>query len=138
MVFGADTYRAFAQMLAASTEGADVRDPWVTRMRNLPASLLPNTLQDPLGWPDATVASGDAANAAHEAMSDPRSLLMNPLGVGRTNPRSVNRLAAVPLPDRPSAGPGPTFSGVDSVSSFCVRVHSQVGHRCLGFPVEKR
>ena len=33
MVFGAKTYRAFAAMLASSTEGSDVRDPWVTRMR---------------------------------------------------------------------------------------------------------
>lgn len=35
MVFGANTYRAFAQMLASSTEDSDVRDPWVTRMRSL-------------------------------------------------------------------------------------------------------
>jgi hypothetical protein len=32
MVFGANTYRLFARMLASSTEGSDVRDPWVTRM----------------------------------------------------------------------------------------------------------
>ena len=32
MVFGANTYRLFAQMLAESTEESDVRDPWVTRM----------------------------------------------------------------------------------------------------------
>jgi hypothetical protein len=38
MVFGAATYRAFAQMLAASTEESEVRDPWVTWMVNLPAS----------------------------------------------------------------------------------------------------
>ena len=38
MVFGANTFRAFVQMLAASTEGSEVRDPWVTRMRNLPAN----------------------------------------------------------------------------------------------------
>src|SRR5947209_19976198 len=37
MVFGANTYRAFAQMLATSTKDADVRDPWVTRMVSLPA-----------------------------------------------------------------------------------------------------
>jgi hypothetical protein len=32
MVFGANTYRAFARMLASSTEESEVRDPWVTRM----------------------------------------------------------------------------------------------------------
>jgi dihydrofolate reductase len=62
MVFGAATYRAFAQMLAASTEDSDVRDAWVTRMRNLPATVVSSTLQGPLDWPDATVASGDAVD----------------------------------------------------------------------------
>ncbi|TDD13335.1 deaminase, partial [Kribbella turkmenica] len=33
MVFGATTYRAHAEMLAASPEGAEARDPWVMRMR---------------------------------------------------------------------------------------------------------
>ncbi|MFI5915676.1 dihydrofolate reductase family protein [Dactylosporangium sp. NPDC051541] len=59
MVFGANTYRAFAQMLAESTEDADVRDPWVTRMRNLPTTVVSSTLAAPLDWPDATVAAGD-------------------------------------------------------------------------------
>ena len=40
MVFGANTYRAFARMLASSTEDSDVRDPWVTRMRSLPATVV--------------------------------------------------------------------------------------------------
>ncbi|MER7282492.1 dihydrofolate reductase family protein [Dactylosporangium sp. NPDC000244] len=62
MVFGAQTYRAFAQMLAESTEDADVRDPWVTRMRNLPATVVSSTLQGPLDWPDATVARGDGVD----------------------------------------------------------------------------
>ncbi|MEU0028520.1 dihydrofolate reductase family protein [Streptomyces sp. NPDC006335] len=62
MVFGATTYRAFAQMLAASSEGDDVRDPWVTRMRNLPTTVVSTTLEDTLGWPDATVVSGDAVD----------------------------------------------------------------------------
>jgi dihydrofolate reductase len=62
MVFGATTYRAFAQMLAESTEDSDVRDPWVTRMRNMPATVVSSTLEDPLDWPDATLASGDAVD----------------------------------------------------------------------------
>ncbi|MEU6843826.1 dihydrofolate reductase family protein [Streptomyces sp. NPDC046716] len=60
MVLGANTYRLFAQMLAASTEGSDVRDPWVTRMRSLPATVVSSTLEGPLDWPDATVEKGDA------------------------------------------------------------------------------
>lgn len=60
MVFGARTYRLFAQMLAASTEESDVRDPWVTRMRNMPATVVSTTLEAPVDWPDAEVVSGDA------------------------------------------------------------------------------
>jgi dihydrofolate reductase len=62
MVFGANTYRAFAQMLAASTEGSDVRDPWVTQMRSLPATVVSTTLEGPLDWPDAVLVSGDAVD----------------------------------------------------------------------------
>jgi len=62
MVFGASTYRAFAQMLASSTEESEVGDPWVTRMRNLPATVVSTTLEGPLDWADGTVASGDAVD----------------------------------------------------------------------------
>src|SRR3989475_870960 len=55
MVFGANTYRAFARMLASSTAESEVRDPWVTRMRNLPATVVSTTLEGPLDWPNATV-----------------------------------------------------------------------------------
>jgi dihydrofolate reductase len=60
MVFGATTYREFTRMLASSTEGDDVRDPWVTRMWNTPATVVSTTLEEPLDWPNATVVSGDA------------------------------------------------------------------------------
>src|SRR5919112_5104127 len=60
MVFGANTYRAFARMLASSTEESEVRDPWVTRMRNLPTTVVSTTLEGPLDWPDATLVAGDA------------------------------------------------------------------------------
>jgi dihydrofolate reductase len=62
MVFGATTYRAFAKMLAESTEESEVRDPWVTRMRNLPATVVSTTLKGPLDWPNATIANGDAVD----------------------------------------------------------------------------
>jgi len=62
MVFGANTYRAFARMLASSGEGSEVRDPWVTRMRNLPATVVSTTLEGPLDWPDATLVNGDAVD----------------------------------------------------------------------------
>lgn len=58
MIFGANTYRAFVDILASGAE--EVRDPWVTRMRHLPATVVSTTLDGPLDWPDATVVSGDA------------------------------------------------------------------------------
>ncbi|MFC9662010.1 dihydrofolate reductase family protein [Nocardia sp. NPDC127606] len=61
MVFGPKTYRAFAEMLA-SGDVAEVRDPWVTRMRDLPATVVSSTLEGPLDWPDATIARGDAVD----------------------------------------------------------------------------
>ena len=61
MVLGANTYRAFTQLLDLSEE-ASVNDLWVTRMRHLPATVVSTTLQAPLDWPDATVVSGDAVD----------------------------------------------------------------------------
>ncbi|WP_086867351.1 dihydrofolate reductase family protein [Streptomyces viridochromogenes] len=61
MVFGAHTYRAFAQLIASETEEA-VHDPWVTRMRNMPATVVSSTLEEPLDWPDARVDRGDAVD----------------------------------------------------------------------------
>ncbi len=62
MVFGANTYRQFVQMLASSTDESEARDPWVTRMRNLPATVVSTTLVEPLDWPNVTVVSGDAVD----------------------------------------------------------------------------
>jgi dihydrofolate reductase len=62
MVFGANTYREFAQMVASSTEESEVPEDWGTRMRNLPATVVSSTLVSPLDWPDATVVSGDAVD----------------------------------------------------------------------------
>jgi hypothetical protein len=49
-------------MLASSTEESEVRDPWVSRMWKLPATVVSTTLEERLDWPDATVASGDAVD----------------------------------------------------------------------------
>jgi dihydrofolate reductase len=62
MVFAANTYRLFVEMLASSTEESEVRDPWVTRMVNMPATVVSSTLEGPLDWPDAAVGSGNAVD----------------------------------------------------------------------------
>jgi dihydrofolate reductase len=55
MVFGANTIREFQHLLRELTP-----DPWVARMRSLPATVVSSTLREPLDWPDATVVAGDA------------------------------------------------------------------------------
>ena len=60
MVFGANTYRVFAKMLASASQESDMHDPWVTCMTQLPATVVSTTLKGPLDWPDATLVSGDA------------------------------------------------------------------------------
>ncbi len=62
MVFGANTFRQFVGMIAASSEESEVRDPWVNQMRNLPATVVSSTLNEQLDWPNATVVSGDAVD----------------------------------------------------------------------------
>ncbi|MDP9165607.1 MAG: dihydrofolate reductase family protein [Actinomycetota bacterium] len=59
MVFGRTTFQDFTAMLADDANEA-VRDPWVTRMRNMPATVVSNTLEEPLDWPNATLVGGDA------------------------------------------------------------------------------
>jgi dihydrofolate reductase len=62
MVLGATTFRDFVGMLAATSEEPAVLDPWVTRMRSMPATVLSNTLEGDLDWlGGATVGTGDAA-----------------------------------------------------------------------------
>ena len=62
MVFGANTFRQFVRMLASSTEESGVLDPWVTRMRSMPATVVSTTLKGPVDWPNGTVVSGDAVD----------------------------------------------------------------------------
>ncbi len=70
MILGANTYRQFAQMLAASAEGDDVRDPWVGRMLSLPLTVVSSTLEGPLDWPNATIVRGDAVDVVARLKAD--------------------------------------------------------------------
>jgi dihydrofolate reductase len=70
MVFGATTYRNFVEMLASSDEEPEVLDPWVTRMRHLPATVVSTTLQGPLDWPDATLVSGNAVDVVAQLKAE--------------------------------------------------------------------
>jgi dihydrofolate reductase len=58
MVFGANTFREFVQMLGQIPE--EELDPVNARMRSLPATVVSTTLQGPLNWPNATIMRGNA------------------------------------------------------------------------------
>ena len=60
MVFGANTYRMFERMLGSGSAESGAIDPWVVRMKGMPATVVSTTLEGPLDWPDATLVCGDA------------------------------------------------------------------------------
>jgi dihydrofolate reductase len=60
MVFGANTYRQFVELLDPSTEAAN--DPLSVRMKSMPTTVVSKTLEEPLEWPNATVVRGDAVD----------------------------------------------------------------------------
>jgi len=69
IVFGARSFRVNTRMLAAGGG-----DPWVGRMKQLPATVISNTLQGPQDWPDATVAGGDAIDTIRRLKEGPTPL----------------------------------------------------------------
>ncbi|MCG7595913.1 dihydrofolate reductase family protein [Mycobacterium sp. PSTR-4-N] len=62
LVFGANTYRQFVQMIGEGDDDSEVHDPWVTAMYHLPATVISTTVEEPLEWPDATVVRADAVD----------------------------------------------------------------------------
>jgi len=61
MVFGATTFRQTAEIFTSGID-PNTLDAWNVRMLQLPATVLSSTLTDTLGWPDATIVSGDAVD----------------------------------------------------------------------------
>jgi dihydrofolate reductase len=60
MVFGATTFRQNAEMLLRSDD-PNSQDEWNSRSIQMPAIVISSTLRDTLGWPNATIESGDGA-----------------------------------------------------------------------------
>ena len=106
MVFGANTFRQFGEMLASSTEESEVRDPWVTRMREMPATVVSSTLEGPLDWPNATLVSGDAVDVVARLKEESKVPLRSHGSL------SLNRaLLAAGLVDRVQVTLFPVISG---------------------------
>lgn len=61
MVFGATTFRETAPVLAGGDD-PNALDEWNVRTLRTPATVISSTLRDTLGWPDATIVSGDAVD----------------------------------------------------------------------------
>ena len=61
MVFGATTFRENAQIMSSGID-PNALDEWNVRTMRMPATVISATLQDTLGWPDATIVSGDAVD----------------------------------------------------------------------------
>ncbi|MFI5915128.1 dihydrofolate reductase family protein [Dactylosporangium sp. NPDC051541] len=59
MVFGATTFRENAGILLSGHD-PHALDEWNVRTLRSPATVISSTLTDTLGWPDATIVSGDA------------------------------------------------------------------------------
>jgi dihydrofolate reductase len=132
MVLGATTYRQFAAMLAASSEGDDVRDPWVDRMRNQPLTVISSTLTEPLDWPDATVASGDAVEVVRRLKEESdvplRSHGSLSLNRALTAAGLVDRVQVTVFPVITGAtGTDPVFAGFEDVDLELLETHTLDG-----------
>ena len=59
MVYGSTTFREVAGIFA---EGVDPNalDDWNAKLLRMPATVFSSTLDDTLGWPNATIEKGDA------------------------------------------------------------------------------
>ncbi|WP_433372151.1 dihydrofolate reductase family protein [Actinoplanes sp. CA-142083] len=61
MVYGATTFREMASIMSSGID-PNALDEWNIRTMRSPATVISSTLQDTLGWPDATIVSGDAVD----------------------------------------------------------------------------
>jgi dihydrofolate reductase len=110
MVFGANTYRQFVELLGSSTEESEVGDPVNTRMRSLPTTVVSTTLEGPLDWPDATLVSGDAVDVVARLKEEPEVPLRS------NGSLSMNRaLMAAGLVDRVQVTLFPVITGQTGV-----------------------
>ena len=105
MVFGANTYREFIEMLGPGAPDAG-GDDWIARMKRLPTTVVSSTLTAPLDWPDADVASGDAVDVVARLKEE------SPVPLRSHGSLSLNRaLMAAGLVDRVALTIFPVITG---------------------------
>ncbi|HEY8582342.1 MAG TPA: dihydrofolate reductase family protein [Capillimicrobium sp.] len=70
LVLGARTFRLMLEQLGPGTDDPLADDPVNTRMRAMPVTVVSTTIESPVPWPDATIASGDAVEVVERLKAD--------------------------------------------------------------------
>jgi dihydrofolate reductase len=105
MVYGATTFRETAQIMSSGID-PNALDEWNVRTMRMPATVISSTLQGTLGWPDATIVSGDAVDIVARLKEESDVPLRSPASL------SLNRaLMAAGLVDRLQVTIFPAISG---------------------------
>ncbi len=110
LVFGATTFRETAEIM---TSGIDplALDEWNQRTLRAPATVISSTLTDTLGWPNATIVSGDAVEIVRRLKEESDVPLRSQASL------SLNRsLMAAGLVDRVQVTIFPVVSGRTGIS----------------------
>ena len=111
MVYGATTFREVAGIMTSGLD-PNTLDEWNVRVMRMPATVISSTLKDTLGWPDATIVSGDAVDVVTELKRTSDVPLRSPGGS-----ISLNRaLMAAGLVDRLEVTVFPVISGRTGIS----------------------
>lgn len=106
LVIGATTFREFVTFLGRTGEETEFADPINTRMKNMPTTVVSNTLEAPLDWPDTTLATGDAVDVVADLKAQ------SPVPLRSHGSLSMNRaLMAAGLVDLVQVTVFPVISG---------------------------
>jgi len=110
MVFGATTFRENAEIMTSGLDPHTLHE-WNVRTMQMPATVISSTLHDTLGWPDATIVSGDGADIVARLKQESDVPLRSQASL------SLNRsLMAAGLVDRLEVTIFPVITGRNGIS----------------------